>query len=240
MVRVISWNIHGGRGITGRRNTNGAFSLINRFDPDVVCLQEVHRYLPWGAWENQPRRLAQQLGMRVWYMGCLQFAGLGEGILIASRLSCDSVTKLALPSVGEPRGLLAVRLRLSNQLPLNVMCTHWGLSTAERTAQSEIVRRKVNELDGAVVLCGDLNERADLAPVSEIANCTRLRDTFYDEPKSTYPSDNPSHRIDYCFASPELTVRSTHLLGSGCESDHLAIALELDFAKDARLRHEIA
>ncbi len=230
-LRLISWNIHGGRGVSGRRNLDATCQQIHLFNPHIVCLQEVHRHLPWGAWQNQPAKVARYLGMNSWYMGCLQFAGLGEGILVASSLTCNSITKLVLPSVGEPRGLLTVQLRLDNTLNLTVLCTHWGLAPTERLAQSDVVCRKINATTGPTVLCGDLNERYDLAPVANISRTTRLTDAFHDRAKPTFPADKPSQRIDYCFTSPDIAVRSTRLLGSDVESDHLALAIDLDIGE---------
>ncbi len=228
VIRLLSWNIHGARGIRTRRSLPSICRIIESVNPDIVCLQEVHRRLPWGSWQNQPARIASKLGIRTWYMGCLHVGAMGEGLLIGSQFASTVINRLYLPSKGEQRGLLTTELQLSQFQGLTLMCTHWGLTPAERMMQCEAVCVQVNKVNGPLMLCGDFNDGADSPPITGITARTRLFDAFNDNPVLTYPADCPTHRIDYCFASQEISVTSTRVIGTASESDHLALVVDFE------------
>ena len=100
-------------------------------------------------------------------------------------------------------------LELCKAAGLNVLVTHFGLNPDE---QQNAVNTVIANLPGEkCVLMGDFNMRPEnerLIPLYE-----RLFDTAerFDEPKLSFPSDNPKGKIDYIFTTKDVQVLSADI-----------------------------
>ena len=193
----------------------------------IVCLQEVHRFLPQSMLINQAKWLAKHLGMKYVFQKnfSIGLAGLGNAIL--SSFDIISHCSHSLTSRGETRGLLEVQLQTPKG-KLTVYCTHLGLDAQERLVQVGEIAAVINAANGAKVLCGDMNEVISASAVSKLLASTDFADTL---PNGfpTYPSDSPTHRIDFVFCNPLVRVVSTQTLETNA-SDHLPVIVEMDIA----------
>lgn len=220
-LRILHWNIHSWHDDAGVSNVDAVTELVRATEPHVVSLVEVDE--SWGS----PSRLgavAERCGYASIFAPVLEFGqdrpvgGFGNALLSRLPITAVRQRQLVWPSTiydgTEPSELRAVVFAKLG--PLWVGSTHLPRSSAEaRTAALQRVKAVTQELDGAWLLCGDFN-----APAAEwIAR---------DEPvvvapdvQPTYPAKEPVEAIDYCVASPHVSLDAKVLSASG--SDHLAV-----------------
>ena len=131
----MTFNIRGGLGMDGPRDTTRIADLVNDENPDIVCFQEVHQRLPWSGWIDQPGRLTVGLRMPFVFQANLRVGFGGYGLGIATHYPIFSVARHRLPSRKEQRGALTILLETPHG-PVNITCTHWGLDQDERRSQA--------------------------------------------------------------------------------------------------------
>src|SRR5947199_8817898 len=129
-MRLLSYNIRGGLGMDGRRSIARIARVISEYEPDVVCLQEVHRRLPWSGLCDQPRLLGRATGLHVTFLPCLRIGGGGYGNCILSREAPLSQSLHLIESRKEQRGALAAAISTGGTT-WSVICTHFGLDAEE-------------------------------------------------------------------------------------------------------------
>jgi endonuclease/exonuclease/phosphatase family metal-dependent hydrolase len=204
-MRLVCWNVQWCRGLDGAVDPARIAAELRRFDPDVVCLQEVAANfpdLPGSGGEDQPHVLMHALPE---YEGCLVSgvdlpAKNGRrsrfGNVILSRLKVGRVLRHSLPwpagdSPSMPRTAVEAVLEAPSG-PLRVITTHLEYYSARhRAAQVERLREICAEgseggkEDGAfrsmpwprsVIVCGDFNLPPD-DPLHERA-CEFLVDSW--------------------------------------------------------------
>lgn len=227
-MRILTYNIRGGLGIDGRRDTARIGAFVRTLAPDIACFQEVHQRLPWSGWINQPAVLAKALGMRFVFQACVRLPWGGYGLGIATRLPIDAVQRHALPSRGERRGALRVQVA-GPQGPTSIFCTHFGLSVGERAEQAACVGEWAAALAHPVVVCGDINDAPSADYVQEMLRVAGLADAGQQDNAPTYPSDAPRARIDVVLHTADLAVQQVSAVPS-LLSDHLPLVVDLERA----------
>jgi endonuclease/exonuclease/phosphatase family metal-dependent hydrolase len=101
--------------------------------------------------------------------------------------------------------------------PLWTGSTH--LPRGDAGARADALRRLsgiAETLDGHWLICGDFN-----TPASAWLRADGRFAAFPPSAQPTYPADQPAEPIDYCIASPELSVKAEALPVAG--SDHYPI-----------------
>jgi endonuclease/exonuclease/phosphatase family metal-dependent hydrolase len=205
-MRILSFNVQ-----SCRAGLERVADVIRRAGPDVAALNEVRR--------GQARRLGRLLGMHVAFGATLR--RYGNALLTKERPSAVRAAGFTIAS-GEPRGFVTVTLPEG----LVVATVHLGLTGDERVAQAGELVAALAGAENAVV-AGDLNEEAGGLAVRVVTS--RLRDAFGDEEASsgfTFPSEQPSARIDYVFVSDGIRVTKASVL-QDVASDHLAVIADL-------------
>ena len=108
---------------------------------------------------------------------------------------------------------------------VTVMVTHFGLDIDEQKNAVRVVTENLSE--EKCILMGDFN----VTPQSELLLPirARMRDTaeLFSAPRLSFPSDAPRCKIDYIFASPDLTVLEADIPAI-VASDHRPHTAELD------------
>ena len=225
-MRILTYNIHGGLGMDGRRSIARIGAVLRELRADLVGLQEVHQRLPQSGLKDQPRALARATGMACLFGPALTL-GLGRygnAVLSAAPASRRQVHRL--PGEGEPRAALEVELELAGR-PLTLFCTHFGLSDAARGAQATALAAAVSRAGRPVVVVGDLNAGPEAPELQPLLAAGLGHAAPPVEP--TFPSDHPRHRIDYILLSPELIGTECRLISS-LASDHLPVAADIRWA----------
>src|SRR5205823_3180971 len=100
-LRVVTFNIHGGRPARGPGNLEGTARALRELDPDVVGLQEVYRWAPLpGAFQDQPARLARLLSLHITFRASVRLGPCAYGNALLSRWPLQRVRHLRLPATG--------------------------------------------------------------------------------------------------------------------------------------------
>lgn len=157
VLRVMSYNIHSGRGGDDHVDLGRIAAVIASFDPDLVALQECG-HGPKGA-PLQAEELGKRLSMEPRYVPCLDRKNTRYGLATLSRLPIVETQVARLPHRGrvwwsEPRRALVTRVAWSGG-QLQVVNTHLSTIRGEQPSQ---VMALGEVLDGPdLVLAGDFN-----------------------------------------------------------------------------------
>jgi endonuclease/exonuclease/phosphatase family metal-dependent hydrolase len=241
----MSYNVHGCVGIDRRLDPLRIAQVIAASEADVVALQELDVERARSGGVDQPRAIAERLGMQLEFCSARECDGGRYGNAVLSRHSLAAVRGACLPQFAarsERRAMQWVRVQ-TPVLALNVLNTHLGLDARERQLQAATIlgRDWVHDAraTGPTVLCGDFNA-APRSPVYR--QLTReLRDARVvspqrSRPRGTFPSLLPLMRIDHVLVSPEIRVRGFGVMASWLAkiaSDHLPIVVDLEVEKDS-------
>ena len=211
-IRVMTWNIHHGRGIDGKVDLKRIAQVIRESEADVVALQEVDLGTKRTQQRDLAGELAQLCGMTRVFGKNIDYQGgdYGNAILARGTIRSSDNFHYNMLREGEQRGLLRATLRFDGDLDtdfdgveLKLWNTHidYRPDDSERLSNlAEIHDLLDQEAPGPVVLCGDFNDTPGSATHS-----AALRD-FHDSfaeigigPGLTFRSDAPKKRIDYVF-----------------------------------------
>ncbi|MES2980858.1 MAG: endonuclease/exonuclease/phosphatase family protein [Verrucomicrobiota bacterium] len=241
-IRVMSYNIHSCIGMDGKVRPERVARVINRFDPDIVAVQEVDCNRMRSGGHDQSQVIADHLGMHHVFLSMLERQAERYGIAIFSKYPIDVIKAASLkPAVRgrfrEARGAIWVKLS-TPECDLHFINTHLGLAEEDRL-------RQIQELlgpdwlgslpeDARVVVCGDLNAGPGSKTIAQLRS--RLRDVQQElpdhMPQKTFTSVKPFRRIDHVFVSSHFRVEAVSVprtATSTIASDHLPVCAELSF-----------
>ena len=192
-------------------------NTIRKCGADIIGLQEMFNLGETEEFTTQTKVLAEKLGFYHYFAQATKLEGgkypYGNGII--SRYPIVSAETVIIPDpvvrtgkrYYETRCLLKAKIDVAGGL--NVLVTHFGLNADE---QENAVNTVINNLPGEkCVLMGDFNMRPENERIIPIRQ--RLYDTAekFDEPKLSFPSDNPRCKIDYIFTTKDLQVISADI-----------------------------
>ena len=236
-IRVMSFNIHHGRGVDGRLDLARVAAEIRHSGADIVGLQEVDRH--WSERSDladQAAELARALHMHVAYGANLDLdprnpgeprRQYGNAILSDARIREWRNTLLPRTGNFEQRGLLQALVTV-RRVPVRVFSTHLQHnSQPERMAQIAAIRKVIGACQEPVVLTGDLNARPDTPEIDAITE--DLVDAWTQAGVGngyTYPAENPNARLDYVLHSTDVRTCAAAVLCTDA-SDHLPVTADL-------------
>ncbi|MEV0168354.1 endonuclease/exonuclease/phosphatase family metal-dependent hydrolase [Nonomuraea fuscirosea] len=225
-IRIATYNVHG-----MRDSVPALGRVMTAARADVLCVQEAPRF---GRWRAGRAALAAAAGLAV----ATPARTGGVAVLTGRRVRVLHAESHALRSfLGLERRGLAVAVVRAEGACLAVGSLHLDLHQAARMHHAAeamaIMERVAARHDAAIVLAGDINERAHQPAWRYLAG--RLADCYAVAPEGdglTFPADRPSARIDAVFAARGASVLScggvdapgADLAGA---SDHLPVAAEL-------------
>ena len=214
-MKIMSFNTqHCLDYITRKIDFDTMADAIRRMQPDVVGLQEMRGAGEDPEYTAQTEALAAKTGMPYFFFAKAIDVPHGGpyGNAILSRLPIESVEVIPIPDPAPKAGVCyETRCVLKAHLAggVTVMVTHFGLDIDE---QKNAVRVLTENLPKErCVLMGDFN----LTPANPILSPIRERmkdtaDLFAGE-RLSFPSDAPRCKIDYIFATPDLTVTAADI-----------------------------
>jgi endonuclease/exonuclease/phosphatase family metal-dependent hydrolase len=222
-MRVVVWNAKGLR--AGER----AAQAIGALAPDVVILTECGR-------RRALDRFAQRIGMNAVTSAHAVFRRAVHNAVLSRepwRVASVATLRFERSQPFYPRGATIVRLRRPGS-EVSVASTHLGLSPGERERHARELADAARSLELPLLLGGDFNEDPGSPAVSWVAQ--RYWDAWTagaDDATggSTFPSRDPSSRIDYLFVSQGVRVASARVIdGADAReaSDHLPLLVELE------------
>jgi endonuclease/exonuclease/phosphatase family metal-dependent hydrolase len=195
-IRLLTWNIHGALGRNRRFDLARVVALIDRWDPQIVALQEVDSRRDRDV--NPFEFLQRELGEHGIGAKSITTADGDYGQMLISRwpLSETVVHDLSYPE-REPRRAIASRIATPHG-PLRVVATHLGLSIHERRQQADKLIGIAGDEKIATIVMGDFNDWFWVGSVRkalsrELPGRTRFR---------TFPSLFPLLRLDRIYCRP--------------------------------------
>ena len=231
-VKVLSFNILGGRTTKGDFNLDALAKVIKDTDPDFVAMQEVD----YKVNRSKKYDLATELGWRTKmapiFARAMYYDGgeYGEGVL--SKYSFLSTRNVALPYIKgeEPRAALEIVVELASKDTIAFVGTHFA---HEGNPGREIQAKKTNEVFSKnkypTILAGDLNATPGSGPINTLEE---IWQTTYDRdnPELTFPSDNPRVKLDYVMFYPKnrWKILDKKVITDTYASDHCAYLVTLE------------
>jgi len=240
-LRIMTYNAHMCIGMDAKASPERIARVINSYQPDIVCLQELDVNSRRTGHVDQALELANLLQMDQHFHGNLHFEQGAFGNAILTALPMTLVKAAALPTHPDrawldPRGAIWVIVKLA-ECNLQILNTHLGLYPRERLEQIQALT-STNWLENPScrsprILCGDLNATATSRVGRHLSEylVDAQEITVGHRPKNTFFGRYPIARIDHIYVDSALQVRSTVVGDSALArmaSDHLPLIVEID------------
>ena len=233
IIRILSFNILHGATTQGDFDLDLLARVIKNANPDFVALQEVD----FKTNRTYKYDLATELGWRtklVPLFGRAMKYDDGEyGVAILSKHTFLSSRNIALPSTpgNEPRVALEITATIDSKDTIAFVVTHLDHLKDEKDRVVQV--KKINEIFSLnvypTILAGDLNAVPGSTPVNILEE---MWSASYDKknPKPTFPSDNPTIKIDYVMFYPKNSWRvlETEVFQDSIASDHCAYLVTIE------------
>ena len=252
-LRVMTYNIYGARATSpaNAADLDAIAEVIRRQNPDFVTLNEVDVFTNrTGKDVHQARDLAEKLGMEWHFSKAIDRDGGEYGDAVLSKYPILEKRSYRLPCAaeqpGEDRSLCVIRVQIDGK-DLYVASTHLDHLSggASRLVQATEIRRiRDTELEGDLILCGDLNA---IPSSNVIATMTSFLTNTGPIDQYTFPSDDPSRKIDYIMYAPiehfgvqncQVVSRGDQQVGGVDASDHRPVIADIRFQTEEDISGE--
>lgn len=239
-LRIMTYNVHGCRGIDSKVYPERIARVIARLNPDIVALQELDMHRDRSGGIDQPHLLANILRMKYHFFPSISVEEEHYGNALLSRfpmqvVRADTLTRLPQFSHLEPRGCLWVTCMVRGK-KVHCLNTHLGLNYKERWChiQELLGESWLGGIDKAepIIFVGDFNAIPSSKLIKEV--CKSYNDVqvamHNHEPVATWFGHFPVGRIDHIFVSPGISIKSVHVPKTQLEkvaSDHLPLITDI-------------
>jgi endonuclease/exonuclease/phosphatase family metal-dependent hydrolase len=223
IIRLLTWNIHGGVGRDGRHDLERVVALIKSHAPDVIALQEVDSR---RSRQREPafEFLKQALGEHCVEARAVTAPDGDYGHIVISRWPLAKTCLHDISITGrEPRRAIETMVQTEHG-PLHLVAVHLGLAFHERRRQARVLAEIANAAPETSVLLGDLNDWIWRGAVNAALLKRFPGRTWH----RTFPSFCPLARLDRIYCRP-----AAALVGSWTDpaarlaSDHLPVIAEI-------------
>jgi len=222
-LRVLSYNIHHGRGTDGLVDLPRIAAVIRDSAADLVLLQEVDDRTRRTGRIDQTAELARLTGLHGEFGHQIDYQGGRYGQAMLSRTPLAEPTVHVLPGdpASETRIAFSARTEVAGQ-SIVIVGTHLHhLDPAVRLDQA----RAIAMLDlgtGPLILGGDLNAVPGSEPLTELL--AHFRGTT-EKPLPTFPAGAPTRQLDFILYRPAgvLGGATVRVLDEPTASDHRPI-----------------
>lgn len=232
-LRVLSYNIHHGRGIDDSVNLERLAKVINACHPDLVALQEVDNRTQRTGGVDQTAELSKLTGLHAQFARQIDFEGGQYGQALLSRWPLSDLQIHWLP--GEPDRERRIVATCSVNLPgrpLLFGTTHLHHANVDfRLRQARAIGEAFDGRPETIILAGDLNAEPEHAPVAELLKTWTVVHSAED--LRTFPTVDPTKQIDYIFYRPSdrLHIVSAEVIDEAMASDHRPLLAVLEWTE---------
>ncbi len=159
---LVTYNVHGCRGLDGRRSEARVARVLMDCGADVIALQELDAGRSRSAYIGQPRELAARLEMDYCFVPTADWGDGEYGCAILSRFPMRHVKSAALPARGfhEPRGAQWVEIDVRGRA-VQVVNTHLDYQPTCCSDQLDALLGETWLGNGGfrppAIVCGDFN-----------------------------------------------------------------------------------
>lgn len=190
-LRLMTYNVHNGVGLDGRRDHDRTGNVIAAARPDFVAVQEVDSLTLRSGQTYVLGDIARQAEMIPIFAPAIPLDGgglYGIGLLVGHLP--DSTSRIPLPGCEEERMLL-----IADYPDYAIACTHLSLTPADALESAAIICREARaRAPRPMVVMGDLNS----LPLSQVVDSLRAVFEIVSAPDlPTFPADTPRQCIDY-------------------------------------------
>ncbi|UPJ55234.1 endonuclease/exonuclease/phosphatase family protein [Bradyrhizobium sp. 192] len=221
-MRFMTWNVHGTFNLNPKFELEGVCSILSKWAPDVVALQEVDSR---SRTDDPFAKLASVVGDHRVHAKSIVTADGDYGQMLLSRFPFSAVPEIVDVSYRErePRRAIATSL-LTPVGDVRVVATHLGLSVHERYAQAQALVGLVKPT--RTIVLGDFNDWLWVKSVRRVLaqvcpNRTRVR---------TFPARLPVLRLDRIYATPDGRFGKVWTDDEArALSDHLPVIADIEF-----------
>ena len=244
-LRVMTYNIYGARATSpaNAADLDAIAEVIRRQNPDFVTLNEVDVFTNrTGKDVHQACDLAEKLGMEWHFSKAIDRDGGEYGDAVLSKYPILEKRSYRLPCAaeqpGEDRSLCVIRVQIDGK-DLYVASTHLDhlSGDASRLVQATEIRRiRDTELEGDLILCGDLNA---IPSSNVIATMTSFLTNTGPIDQYTFPSDDPSRKIEHFgVQNCQVVSRGDQQVGGVDASDHRPVIADIRFQTEEDISGE--
>jgi endonuclease/exonuclease/phosphatase family metal-dependent hydrolase len=239
ILRVVTYNIHRGRGMDGRTKPGRIVDVLREIDADVIALQEVVCGVDSGPQGDQARFIAGELGLNYQVGENRKLKGAAYGNVALSRFPLRVVTNHDLSVEGyERRGALHTDVCLTESDILHVFNVHLGTAFLERRHQARRLSARHTgllhneELRGPKIVLGDFNEWIQGLATQMLGSHLKSVDIRkYLGRSKTYPAFLPVLHLDHIYYDGPLELKALRLHRTRkalVASDHLPLVAEFE------------
>ena len=245
-LRVMTYNIYGARATSpaNAADLDAIAEVIRRQNPDFVTLNEVDVFTNrTGKDVHQACDLAEKLGMEWHFSKAIDRDGGEYGDAVLSKYPILEKRSYRLPCAaeqpGEDRSLCVIRVQIDGK-----DLDHLSGDASRLVQATEIRRIRDTELEGDLILCGDLNA---IPSSNVIATMTSFLTNTGPIDQYTFPSDDPSRKIDYIMYAPiehfgvqncQVVSRGDQQVGGVDASDHRPVIADIRFQTEEDISGE--
>lgn len=232
-LRVLSYNIHIGTGTDGKLNLERTAKAITALQPDLVALQEVDNQTKRTGGVDQTAELARLTGMHGRFGKAMDYQGGEYGEAVLSRWLIAETVVHALPADAgyESRAALAILVDIPGAGAIWFVGTHLDhtATSRQRLLQIEALDKALSNQRLPAVLAGDFNATPDSDEMKRIFGQWTDAGPALDQ--LTWPSENPTMRIDFVVYRPRVCWRvvESRVVEEKVVSDHRPILAVLEF-----------
>jgi endonuclease/exonuclease/phosphatase family metal-dependent hydrolase len=231
-LRIVTYNVHRGRGLDRRTRPERIAALLATIDPDIAALQEVIG--PGLSGPGHAEMLGAALGMG-WVMAPTRELRRHQfGNVILSRYPIREHAQHDLSwKTCEPRCSQRVAVELGHGRTLHVYNAHLGTALLERRYQAVRLAAWVHarQTPGPKLLLGDFNEWSRGLAADVLAQRLQSIDLYpHLRRRRTYPGFFPVLHLDHIYFEGEVEVRRVELPRSRLAlvaSDHLPLVADV-------------
>jgi endonuclease/exonuclease/phosphatase family metal-dependent hydrolase len=242
-LRVMTYNIHSCIGMDGKIAPERIARIISRYNPDIVCLQEIDVKKFRTNTIDQAHYLAKLLKMKFHFHPSIHIEEERYGDAILTHMPMELIKADILPSrtgspTMEPRGALWVRIKYQG-VSINIINTHLDIRKQAKTAQLEALigpEWLSNSMcKEPTILCGDFNASPKSNHYKSITNILHDTQVISSDSgiKATFFTRYPTARIDYIFVDKNINVKNTFVPNTGLTrvaSDHFPVIADIQVA----------
>ncbi|PQO47630.1 endonuclease/exonuclease/phosphatase family protein [Blastopirellula marina] len=228
-LRVMSYNIHHGRGSDDQVDLQRIAAVIKAAQPDLVALQEVDNGVGRSGGVDQTAELARLTGMQGRFFKQIDYDGGEYGQAILSKTPLQTPEIIWLP--GEPERERRIVGRAQTTIH---GVTFWFATThlhhansAIRQDQAKALNQRFTHGDAPMILAGDFNAPPEAPSIARLQKRWTLATS--DAPLLTFPADKPRKQLDYVVFCPQsaFRCRGAEVVAERVASDHAPLVVKI-------------
>ena len=234
-IKVLTYNIHHGEGTDERFDLARIARVARRTGADLIAMQEVDRRTRRAGGIDQPKQIAEALGMEYAFAQAIPYQGGQYGEAIFSRFPFAYPRRVPLPAPPdqEPRVALEVVVQPwgEGRDSVRFIGTHLAHeSESTRMHQAAALKTSLESDPIPAILVGDFNFVQGSGSYGLMLQGWLDTARKHGDAQPTFPSTDPKRRIDFVFARPKERWRviSAQVIDEPIASDHCPLLVELE------------